>query len=261
MIKVLRGNELPRLSVEDEKKPYAEFYYRGAVEPSDEVMKYIDLEMVMDPKYAVKPDNVNVMLDEEYMERETGFCVLPDGIGYASILTKMDGVTPEANEWWGPWHEQDDLRYKCWFPGAHEKVGDCWAQENVGKGLENVFFVGFLNPQAVGFDTKRVEQDPRILRIRGRNGYSLPADGADSSMRPIPQSVMHFIRKTEAGIEYRSRFWVGVHFRNGHPVRMIPQGTQIPLEWTVNMVQHCAYEMATLASILPEMYQRFRTLP
>lgn len=260
MIRVLKPSELPRLSPEDEKKPYAEFYYRGAVEPSAEIMEQLSLENAMDPKYAVYPDNVNVMLDGRYMERETGFCILPDGTGYASILTKMDGVTPEVNDWWGPWHEQDDLRYKCWFPGAHQKVGDCWAQEDVGKGLENVFFVGSLNPHVVGFDEKRVAADPTIVCIRGRNGYSLPADNATSEMRPVPQSVMHFIRTTDTGIEYRSRFWVGIHFRNGRAIRMIPKDQQIPLEWALNMVQHCAYEMATLASILPELHSRFKDL-
>ncbi len=260
MIRVLKPSELPKLSPEDERKPYAEFYYRGAVAPAPEIMSQMTESACMDPQYAVDPNNVNVMLDGSYMERETGFCILPDGIGYAAVLTKMDGVTPEANDWWGFWHEQDDLRYKCWFPGAHEKVGDCWAQENVGKGLENVFFITSLNPKIIGFDEERVEQDPSIIRIRGRNGYSLPADGCTSDMRPIPQSVMHFIRKTENGIEYRSRFWVGVHFHGGKAIRMIPRDQVIPQEWAMNMVQHCAYEMATLGSILPELYNRFKNL-
>lgn len=57
-------------------------------------------------------------MEPGYLPRESGYCVLPNGVGYAAALTKMPGVTPQANNWWGPWHEQEDLRYKLWCPEA-----------------------------------------------------------------------------------------------------------------------------------------------
>lgn len=250
-----KAADLPRLSPADEARPYSEFYYRGACTPAAETLKL--LEQPMDPALALPADQVGRMLDPGYLERETGWCILPDGTGYSAVLTKMPNVTEEANNWWGPWHEQDDLRYKCWFPGSHQKVGPRWCQEDVGCGLEDVFFMQRLTPEVVGFDPARYAASPDLVIVRGQCGYSVPASCTPED-RPMAITVMHMIRRLpEGGVEYRTRFWSGVWFVNGRPVRMLPEGARVSEERAYGMAYHGACEMATLASILPELYARF----
>lgn len=215
--------QLPPLSDAETRKPYSKYYYEGAKSPAPETMAQIVWGAPMDPADALLPDQVDALLEPGYLPRESGYCVLPNGVGYAAALTKMPGVTPQANNWWGPWHEQEDLRYKLWCPGSHIRVGPSWAQENVGMGLEDFYFVGRMNPALFGFDLRRVAQQDDIVLIRGSNGLIKPADGSPAD-RPLPVVVMHYVRKTPEGIEYRSRFWVGLHFLNGKPVVLLKAG-------------------------------------
>ena len=248
--------QLPPLSDTETRKPYSKYYYEGAMSPAPETMAQIVWGAPMDPADALLPDQVDALLEPGYLPRESGYCVLPNGVGYAAALTKMPGVTPQANNWWGPWHEQEDLRYKLWCPGSHIRVGPSWAQENVGMGLEDFYFVGRMNPALFGFDLRRVAQQDDIVLIRGSNGLIKPADGSPAD-RPLPVVVMHYVRKTPEGIEYRSRFWVGLHFLNGKPVVLLKAGERISEERAYGLANHCAHEMATLAYLLPRLYPEF----
>ena len=255
------ASELEQLSPKDEKKPYSEFYYRGAVKPAEKTLEKIQFGKPIPEDHALKPDEVDRMLQGGYLEAESGYCIFDDGIGYASAHTLMPDVTDDMNSWWGPWHERDDLRYKLWCPGSHIRVGSCWAQENIGVGVEDLFFTGRLNPALFGFNTDQVEKRDDIAVIRGANvlSKSTPSNPED---RPLPGVVMHFVRKLpQKGVEYRSRFWLGMHFVQGKPVRMISDEMKISAEKAYGLAYHCAYEMATLGSILPELHGQFRNMP
>lgn len=256
MFQLPEPQNLPPLTVEEASKPYAKYYYEGAKKPAAETMEQIVWGRPMDPADALPPDQVDRLLEPGYLPRENGYCVLPNGVGYASVLTKMPEVTPESNAWWGSWHERKDLRYKLWCPGSHSRVGASWAQENVGMGLEDMYFVGRMNPELFGFDTARVEKQDNIVMIRGSNGLVKPAKGRPEN-RPLPMVVMHYIRKLPKGLEYRSRFWIGVHFLGGKPVVLLKNGERIPEERAYGLAYHCAHEMATLASLLPRLYSEF----
>jgi hypothetical protein len=78
----------------------------------------------------------------------------------------------------------------------------------------------------------------------------------------MPVVVMHFIRRLPGGgLEYRSRFWIGIHFVNGKPVRLLPEGARVSEETAYGFAYHCAHEMATLGSILPSLYAQYKDLP
>ena len=179
--------ELPPLQPEDEAKPYARFYYLGAAQPEKSTMSQIDPAQPMDPADALMPENINDLLEPGYLSRESGWCILPNGVGYASALTKMPGVTPEMNDWWGPWHERDDLRYKLWCPGSHSRVGLFWAQENVGMGLEDLYTVNRPSPDQFGFNMERLSKNRDIHVIRCSNWLTKPASGRPED-RPLAVS-------------------------------------------------------------------------
>ena len=54
------------------------------------------------------------LLNPGYLKIENGYGVMPDGVHYTAILTKMPKVTGEMINWWFWWMPQEDLRYKIW---------------------------------------------------------------------------------------------------------------------------------------------------
>lgn len=259
IVKPPAPDQLPPLSPEDAAKPYAKYYYMGSAQPAEDVMKDIVWGEPMDVQDALSPEDVNKMLDSGYMKRENGYCVLPNGIGYSAAYTKILAPS-EANAWWIHWHERDDLRYKLWCPGSHEAVGPGWSREDIGLGVEMMVFVSVLPPQMLGFDMEKLANTSDFNSVVGFNVYAVPV-GADSNVKPLPIVVMHYTRKIEGGIEMRSRFWTGMHFRNGKPIVLLNEGERIPDERAFALANHAAHEMATLARLLPELYPECRDIP
>lgn len=73
----------------------------------------------IDPGQALALEDVDRLLDPAPLERETGWCVLPDGVAYVAVRTAMPDVSGEMVDWWFDWHPRDPLRYRVWHPAAH----------------------------------------------------------------------------------------------------------------------------------------------
>lgn len=261
MFHFLKAGELPKLTPEEEERPYASYYYRDPVLPAEEVRKELVYGQPIDERQAVRPENVNVMLDGRYMERESGYCVFLDGIGYGAAHTLMPDMTPEMFVWFSKWHEREDLRYKIWFPGAHFMVGNRWVKEDVGIGPAEYTNIQPLSAEVIGFEGERVKADKSILAIRGQSDWVRLADHPEQE-RPYGMSVMHMIRiLPQGGIELRSRFRLGVHFFGGKAVRVLPEGRRVPPEAAYCFAEHGAYEMAAMNAVVPELFRRFREIP
>ncbi|MCD8324348.1 MAG: hypothetical protein LUC32_05295, partial [Clostridiales bacterium] len=240
----------------DAGKDLAAFYYMGARQPDPETLNAIQFGKPLAEADCVHPDQLELMMQPGYLPHESGYCVFENGIGYGAAYTRMPGVTPEANQWWGPWHEQDDLRYKCWCPGAHEKVGPHWAQENVGMGLEDLYMVERISCSQAGIPDEAVAACKNLIIMRISNWLAKPVNGTAND-RPIPLVVTHNIRKIDDGIEYRTRFFIGMHYVGGKPKILLPPGTKCPEERAYGMAYHGAYEMATLREILQPLYETY----
>lgn len=260
MFSLPKASELPKLSPTEESNPLAQFYYQGAVQPDPAVMAQIDPEKPMEPSEALLPEDLNKLLEPGYLPREAGWCILPNGAGYAASCAKMPGVTPEMNNWWGPWHERDDLRYKCWCPGSHSRVSPYWAQENVGMGLEDLYAVNRPTPDQFGFDLEKMAKAEDLLVMRCSNWLMKPADGQPAD-RPFPMALIHCVRKIPDGIEYRSRFYLGIHILRGKAINWLKPGESVSPERAYGMAYHGAYEMATLARLLPQIYPLYKDIP
>ena len=80
--------------------------------------------------------------------------------------------------------------------------------------------------------------------------------------------MCHFVRKTESGVEMRSRFWLGQRiilragtteksFLNRLLNRKAVRQLAIPRETGYEMAMHCAQEYNNLAAILPELFDEY----
>jgi DAPG hydrolase PhiG domain len=227
---------------------------------------------------AIALVETNRLLAPGYLSMETGYARMDNGMMYVAALTDMPGVTGEMIDWWFAWHDTDKA-YTLWHPRDHieavwkhpvdrslplreQYIGNTsQIKEYIGSTLEhlNVFF----QPPERYFDTTRFANSGIATAVCARGGQRLE--------NVWTAHLIHLIRKTEQGVEMRSRFWLG-------DVDASPKGALgkllTPLMNTATMrkrniadhigrdlMLHCAEEMHHLAGILPELYRRFGPQP
>src|SRR5689334_19209638 len=103
-------NALPRrkLTREEASKPYAKYYFKSMAP-----IPQSDLDKVnsgpVDPSEALPIAERNQLLQEGDLSCETGYCLMPDGTGFASTRVVMENVTPTMLDWWFNWHPLEGL--------------------------------------------------------------------------------------------------------------------------------------------------------
>ncbi len=227
----------------------------------------------MDCDDALRVAELSALLDPGYHRVESGYCTHPDGRGYVAVLTKMPGVSAEMLDWWFDWHPRDPLRYRIWFPQDHFDIGFEPPQapgakpfygsihhpvEDVGLGRDKIR-IEFVDPVEFGFPDGSVPSENCATIVCGYAG--------DDTRRVRHTRMCHFARETGEGIELRSRFWIGerIEFYSaaGRPVNPIlntslVRSKAVPKRAPEALARHCAQEYANLASLLPELWARFR---
>ncbi len=255
------------LKEEDKKKSYYK-YYEQDLAPFDPA-KMEKMRKGLTPDKALPFKDRNKLFDPGYFEDEVGWCVMPDGTGYISNLTKMPGVTVEMFDWWFAWHSLDDLRYTIWDPEDHyyartmnraraldpdlsprERLWDTTHDilEDTGLGPEGLY-INFKNPGDLGYDVSKIGTEACGTIVTGK--------GFGKGQPPLasPPTIMtHFVREIEGGIELRSRFWMGWTYENGRDVKALPDGIFMPPMGPMSLGMHNVKEFTNLAAILPKVY-------
>jgi hypothetical protein len=272
-MEVLNMSTLKDLSPEEKAKPYSKYYYMEPVAPGPGMLEA--MERPVDPAKALPIENINDLLDPGYMEVEAGYCSLPDGTAFVANYTSMPGVTVEMIHWWFAWHSLEDLRYKIWWPRGHfgisisdedrKKVLDPQRPaplkfqgithhvvEDVGAGKEDIM-ISFLTPEDMGFDMSRFRA-PNVGTIVAANGLSSPS-GVPPEAPRAPAVMCHFIRETQDGIEFRTRFWMGYHILDKKPRLLLPPDVKIPEAIPRELGRHNVLEYSNLRSFLPQIYE------
>ena len=225
------------------------------------------LENPIDPKYALKIEDRNKLFEPGYLDKEVGYCQMPDGSTYVANLTKMPGVTVEMFDWWFAWHGLGPLRYTLWDPYDHyhaistaQVQGRCAKlslkeryydtthiiREDAGSGVMNLF-ANFRDPKEMGFKAELIGTPACGSIVTANCGvYDWPGAAA--------QVMCHFVREIEGGIELRTRFWTGYHIMGGNPVLLLKEGEVQPLEFAKGLLAHNMHEFANLADLLPRIY-------
>jgi len=226
----------------------------------------------IDPALALGRGAAQRLLDPAPMLRETGWCTLPDGVGYVAVRTAMPAVSGAMVDWWFDWHPRESLRYRVWHPVAHranslEPPGTPAAKahwgavhhpvEDVGLGVVHAR-IAFQRPSEMGFASDALDDDNVATIVCGYAG--------DDRRRVRHTPMLHVFLRDDDGVVLRSVFWLGAALRpygllggagervlNNRLVRsrMLPRGVPRAL------ATHCAEEYANLAVLLPELYERF----
>ncbi|MFG2195936.1 DAPG hydrolase family protein [Streptomyces sp. NPDC048639] len=213
------------------------------------------------------------LLDGDREPVETGYALGSDGSLCVAVHTSMPEVTPSMWDWWFGWHGDDTRKYKLWHPRAH--VFAQWADDPVHHGprayVGRTSFVdeyigstltraaiSFVPPSRLGLDEARLADPGEATAICARVGLSNhPLDAG---------YLLHHVRRTPAGSEMRSRFWIGGRHasprtRIGALDRPLPSLIGRMAARTdrdaADLLVHCAQEMAHLASFLPRMWEEF----
>jgi hypothetical protein len=198
-----------------------------------------------------------------------------DGVLVVACLTEMPGVAPEMWDWWFGWHGLSSERYRLWHPKEHlksamsenrERLRDpkryigttSFIEEYVGPGEIQKLSVAFRRPSEFGLDESELAAQGTAICARG----GFPDKFVETAY------LIHFVRKTPAGCEMLSRFWLG-HVNSKLPVvggiisrRMNTRATRIgliPDQFGLNLLRHCSEEMGHLAGILPRLHAKFQT--
>jgi len=252
------------LTAREKERPYSKYFYQPMAPVPKEILDFLEHGPI-DAALATPIEQRNDLLKPGYLPAEMGYCIMPDGSGYVSMLTRMPGVTSEMIDWWFAWHGLEGLRYKIWDPddhlGVHVAPQDLarrldpglslrernWnttdiVLEDIGTGnLE--LAISFMSHEDFGYDMDRF-RPPNVLTAVSANA-SLAGPGI-----PIV-TFTHFVREIPGGIELRSRFYMGWNIINKKPVRV---AEQIPLELVRGLAYHCPKEYTNLAAILPTVY-------
>jgi hypothetical protein len=258
------------LTIEEQQKYYAKYFNQSIAVPNSQLIEILK-QGPMDPAKALMPENINELLKDGYDEVETGYCVLPNGAGYVAVNNKFPGVTLDVINWWFAWHGLEDLRYMLWFKKGHYGISvsdedrvkildpatpmlekfqgrNHYVIEDTGNGPEDIQ-ISFLTPEELGFDMDKFNAGK--FTVVGGNGVSQARSGGPKA----PAVMLHLFREVPGGVESRTRFWMGYHMIDKKPVKLLPEGIQIPIQGPMGLVFHNVEEYSNLAAILPDLYK------
>jgi hypothetical protein len=188
----------------------------------------------------------HVILDNAAGHPENCFCVLDNGVGFASMLIKFEDCTDEMfakyrDEFCHTKNRR--LQYKIWYPHMHMIHFEDAIIENWGWG----FCLQEMRPELYSFETLGV--DPALIpeKITGCIGFLATGGNCieldDPSETKWPMTMIQITRETPAGRELRVLYWNGCGCDdNGNPiVKAKPDRAQTE-EHMKMMYHHCVQE-------------------
>lgn len=232
------------LTPEERANPYAKYYYKGVVMPEERDLKCVESGAQMDPKDA--------FLIEDYAKHmdvpgccpvRTGYCVMPNGVGFATATITSPGVTKEmVAHFIESFNPPGDMYYKLWCPGAHLRhYADC-AIEDVGNGFSLIRFYEGMTPEKVGLNVG--SGDEYCIGLTGANTFCHPLH--QPGAEPLYVTELCYYRLLPDGYETRVTFWVGASFENGKTVVRPQGGRPADLTFCQILARHSLWETATM---------------
>ena len=231
------------LTEEEQASPFASYFSYELAQPSEDMIRAF-ADKPMAPGLAFMPEEAGKrFLRPGYDEGEMGYCILPNGIGYAAMLIDIPGRTDEMqnafNEEFGL--GDGNLAYKVWFPGAHYMhfVDGCY--EDMGFGPRKIKFLPPVEFSTLGIDGDKIlEADPTVLHLRTIPGIAY--NPFDPEKKHEHSCILTELRSTPRGRELRLRYWFGVKVTDGRLVPCLAPGESCPIEFVRETAKHFAYE-------------------
>lgn len=232
---------------------------------------------------------------DQLFPEKGGLCRSSDGSLYVTTTTHMPGVTGAMLRWWFTWCDTG-YKYKLWHPDDHvwctwdtrhgetrfpdmpsheresfyevgrnhvvtEYLGKAW-----GNRAEDLL-VQFMDPAHFGFTPEWCAEAGVAWVCCCRP----VVDNEPGVGRVATGRMIHIARETNAGLELRSLFWLGVDIERMPD----PEGSAFPPAWLVKrltninfirrsqvkdkqaaaLMRHAFEEFNTLASVLPRLFK------
>lgn len=146
---------------------------------------------------------------------ENGYGILPNGVGYAAITIKQDGITDEMIQAYrdafaadGP----DTLFYKLWYPGKHLIHYKDGVAEDFGWGLLNLEMRrDEFQMRHLGLTMEEIPlRDPSCICLLGLCGRGWEVAHPDKP--PIHTCMVQYTQAVPNGRELRVFYWSGITF-------------------------------------------------
>ncbi len=251
-------------------------YYDLPMESPDPRSLQIWNQGPIDPKLALRIEDINDLFKPGYLPGEQGYCILEDGTGYIANYVRMDGVTAEMVDWWFTWHfiappsvpkGNGNLRYKIWNPNEHWDTGPLTEEDRARRCDPNVYYslrkkdaVDFIEESLVGGEMLYMTPYPIVdLSVLGVDPkyYNAPNFGTFVSActtmeNSAPMIVLHYYRPVPGGMELRSRYWYGYKVENGKVVKDL--SVPVKLEDMRDGCMHNMTEYPHLGRFLPKLF-------
>lgn len=282
-------------------KPYSHYFHGSPLYIRREALDAIP-RPITDPEKNVLPlSQIRKLLEPGDHAVENGWYVYPDGAGYVTSKTQFPGCTGEMIDWWFWWHSVEGERYALWYPYNHCDVNSTyswWTTSNFTpvakrdsstgkrlpileredlphrqKWLGSIHTVSeFIGPQHMKL---RIEfKEPSYFGLGSwedlkKAGYEAAVCGLlwDKDLPLKVGDMIHLWRKTEDGLELRSRYYLA------HQVYVDIFGLKVFVDWiggflgikraaagekvAYEQLLHDQTEFTNLASFLPDIYREF----
>jgi len=254
----------------------AGYLQRPMTPPDPQVLEAIEGGPI-EPRQALALSDVARLLDPRELEVETGWCTLADGVGFVAVRTAMPLVRGEMVDWWFDWHPREALRYRVWHPAAHRSNslepprGDGaggpgakahWGAvhhpvEDVGIGVVHAR-IAFRRPSEMGMAGDQLENPGVASIVCGYVG--------DDRRHVRHTPMFHVFLREGDGVVLRSAFWLGAAVRPYGALgaagerllnNRLTRRATLPAALPRALARHCAEEYANLATLLPELFERF----
>jgi hypothetical protein len=208
--------------------------------------------------------HVNLLLSQPSLPMENGYAITEDGMYYIAVSAPMRHCSSAMIEWWFGWARTSE-RYKLSHPQNY--ILSEWAGPRGSRCVDGYIGADRLVIQYAGNELVKLKMSfhsPSLyfgsnwreklkaagcsIAICGRLAYWHPETGDSFNMGHF----IHLIYDEQGGARIRTRYWLGDVDGVGDPLIRRTFASKILAQ---NFCQHLSEEMATLATILPDLYR------
>ena len=173
-----KASELPELTAEQKKSPFAYFYKRDIGELAPEIVEAFKPGRTIDPKKAVMPENMWEYLLPGGPEPEMGYCMLPNGAGYTCLIADVPGMTKEMFDFRTRLVFADHMGFMIEFPGKHLEHYDGLCVEDFGVGYMHAFILDRnYSSYELGYPEHPTHANPEIVEFVVKEADEIPIEG------------------------------------------------------------------------------------
>ena len=216
------------------------------------------------------------LLDPAPLAVETGWCTLPDGVGYVAVRTPMPGVSGEMVDWWFDWHPRDaaalpdlasdrpsgQLGRAAGAGGGQRPTGARCTTPSRTSAPERSMHGSLPRADASWGSRPTRSTTPTVATIVCGYVGRRPAPRAPLADGPRVPRRRRRRRAAQPLLARRGAAPLPARRRSRHPAawalnNRVVRRLALPPDLPRALARHCAEEYANLAVLLPELHARF----